>query len=372
MFGDHFGGMAGSIFVTTPPVIIPAAPVTNPITPPGPVNVFNVLAAFSARGATVLSGSTIQVPSPWGGGVVGQNKVSEDNNPLPRDRFIFDYDYYNRVPLIAGGVPVNRFTPGIEWAPLGNWASFQVRTPFAATITPDIQSDGQTTRRRAEFGDVNLIAKFLLICDDSLNVATGLAIDLPTARGTTVLAPDGTTAVRVNNSSVLLTPYVGYLLTPGGPFFFQNWFEFVFDATGSRVEANTGGLNEIGRLHQQSILEIDAQLGFWAYRCDCFASYVRGLAPFVELHYNSSMGRSDLVAANGFQVGLPDTAFGELNLSAGVVAQVSNNCLLEFGAVVPLRGHTDRSFDYQLGIRGTVFFGQTAYHRNYVGATSGF
>src|SRR5262249_22272342 len=35
------------------------------------------------------------VPSPGGGGAVGRTKIADDNSPLPRDRVLFNYDYFN-------------------------------------------------------------------------------------------------------------------------------------------------------------------------------------------------------------------------------------------------------------------------------------
>src|SRR5262245_1291353 len=47
--------------------------------------------------------ATVLVPLPSGGGVVGRTKISEDNSPLPRDRVIFNVDYYNNALLTPNG-----------------------------------------------------------------------------------------------------------------------------------------------------------------------------------------------------------------------------------------------------------------------------
>jgi hypothetical protein len=309
---------------------------------------------------------TLLVPVPTGGGVVGLQKVSEDNNPLPRDRFIFNYDYFDNVPLTPHGVSVNRFSPGFEKTFFDRRASVEVRVPFAATLSSDILADGVTNTNRAELGDVHITLKGLAYRSDSLYVAGGLAFDIPTADGTRVLLSDGTTLVRVRNDSLLMTPYLAYLWVPNNRLFFQNWYQFVFDTNGDMVQVNGdgSGLTNIGRLHQQSLLEIDAQLGYWVYQSNDSSSFVRAAAPFIELHYNSTMGKSDMEQGGGFSIGFDNSHFDELNMSTGVTTWLRNNLLLSAGATFPLKGHDDRSFDYQLGIRASLFFGPTARYLN--------
>jgi hypothetical protein len=337
-----------TFFVTSTPVLIPS---------------------FSTSSA-----STLFVPNPAGGGAVGLTKMSDGNNPLPRDRVFFDYDYFNNAPLSANGVNVNRFAPGFEKAFFDGLASLQVIVPFASTLSSDINADGPSNTSRAELGDVYLALKGLLYRGDALNVCAGLGVDLPTADDTRVLTSDGTTVLRVRNDAVLLTPYFAYLLTPNDRLFFQNWFQFVFDANGNPVEAQggLGGLQNFGNINLQSLLEIDAQLGYWLYRPGDGAGRLRGLAPFVELHYNSTMGGADVVQAGGFTVGPAVGHFDELNLTAGVVAQIGDHFQLAVGAAAPLRGHDDRSFDYQIGVRGSLFFGPTARDRSRAASPSSF
>src|SRR5581483_8758645 len=115
----------------------------------------------------------------------------------------------------------------------------------------------------------------------------------------------------------------------------------------------------------------DAQLGYWVIRRqDC--SLLRGLAPFLELHYNSTLGRPDMIQAGAFALGAADQHIDELNLSAGVVSQLGDNFLLSVGAVVPMRSAPDRTFDYQIGVHGSYFFGPTARNRNRATPVSSF
>jgi hypothetical protein len=53
-------------------------------------------------------------------------------------------------------------------------------------------------------------------------------------------------------------------------------------------------------------------------------------------------------------------------------AQIGENFTLALGAAFPLKWGTDRSFDYQLGIRANWFFGPTARARSRATAVQGF
>src|SRR5262249_16621084 len=143
--------------------------------------------------------------------------------------------------------------------------------------------------------------------------------------------------------------------------FAQAWLQFGFDSNGNPVDVNADstGLRRAGRLNDPTLAQLDAQVGYWVYRAAESNSRLQGLAPFAELHYNSTVGGPDVVAANGFLVG--DLGrLDELNISAGLVAQIGDNVNLTLGAAAPVRGAPNRTFDYQIGLRGTIFFGPTA------------
>src|SRR5262249_20377071 len=306
--------------------------------------------------------------------VVGRTKISEDNNPLPRDRVIFDYDYFNSVPLTLGGVGVQRFSPGFEKTFFDRLTSIEVRVPFATTLDSDLNSGNMGSERATELGDVHITLKGLLYRSQEWNVAVGLGIDLPTASDTRVFFIDGTEIVRIKNEDVLLTPYFAYLWTPNDRLFFQNWFEFCFDPNGNPVAVNPDftTLRTVGRITDQTLMQIDAQIGYWIYRAEDSSRWLTALAPFFELHYNTTLNKADTVQGGAFVIGTTSGHFDQLNVSTGFVAQIADNFTLALGAAFPLKGGTDRSFDYQLGIRANWFFGPTARERSRATAVQGF
>jgi hypothetical protein len=304
---------------------------------------------------------------------VGRTKLSDDNNPLPRDRVFFDYDYFNRVPLTPAGQDVHRYTPGFEKTFFDQMASVEVRMPFAATLDSDQTLGATNDMRNAEFGNLHVTLKGLLYANPCLHVAAGLGIDIPTADDSRLFS-NNREFLRVRNEAVVLTPYVAYLVTPNDRLFFQNWLAFDLLTNGNSVIALPGSVDStnVGRLNDQNVLQIDAQLGYWLYKAEDHCAWVTALAPFLELHYNSSINDADGVQFSRFSLAPRSGHFDELNLSTGVVAQFGDNCTLALGAAFPLKEGTNRSFDYQLGVRANFFFGPTARNRSRATAVSGF
>lgn len=313
------------------------------------------------------------VPNPSDGGVVGRTKIADDNNPLPRDRFIFNYDYFNSVPLTANGWNVSRFSPGFEKTFFHRRTSVEVRFPFASTLDSNITQGLETSN--VEFGDIHMTFKGLLVASQTCNIAAGMGLSIPTADDVNVRLPNGSELVRVQNEAVILTPYLAGLWTPNPRLFAQAWTQFSFDANGSPVLVNPVGLGlvDVGRLSSQTLMQIDGQLGYWIVsRPGARGCELGGLAPFVELHYNTTLNEPDVINTDGVTIGSLGGRVDELNLTAGVAAQFGNNLLVNVGAVAPLRQDFDRFFDYQIGVRASYFFGPTARARDWATRISNF
>jgi hypothetical protein len=294
---------------------------------------------------------------PSGGGVVGRTKIADDNSPVPGDRAIFQYDQFGGTVLAPGGYDVYRFSVGGEMSLLDGWASAELRLPFASTLDP-IGSVGGLSNRATEFGNLNFVLKALALRSDALNLAGGVGISFPTAADAVLQDTNGTELLRVKNQSYLVTPFLAAQIIPATGWFAQAWVQVSFDMTGSDVLAAPNGMGpvtNVGRVYDQPLLQTDFQLGYWLIR-DETASGLRGLAPFIELHYNRPFGTADSIFAPG--VALPGgSGFNEVNLSVGAAALIGSNLLVNVGMAFPLREGTDRFFDYQLGIRANWFFG---------------
>lgn len=301
------------------------------------------------------------VPTPGAGGTVGLLKVAEDNSPFPRDRIIYTYDYFNNVPIGFGGLPVNRFQFGFEKTFFDGRMSFEVRAPFASTLSSSSALNGDTLGM--EFGNVRLLAKALFFQRSKINISGGLGISLPTAEDISVGDGTGTELVRVNNRSCQLAPFIAGIWTPNERLFAQSWYGFTFDTGGNGVQVNPaifGVGPNIGSLTSPTLMTFDTQIGYWLFLSQ--QGLVRGVAPFIELHYSGDVGQGTLLQVNNFAIG-DVTTYQEFNLTAGITTRLGQNTTLAVGAAAPLLGQSGRTFDAQIGVRLNWYFGYTARQR---------
>ena len=320
----------------------------------------------------------VSVPSPASGGVVGRTKIADDNSPMPRDRLIFSFDYFNNVPLIDGGFDVYRYNLGFEKTFLDRRASIQVLFPIASTLDSNLTSNDDSIigSRNTEFGNMSIALKYLFARNENWNFAGGLGFSLPTAPGTNLSGINGTPILEIKNQSVILTPYVAALFTPTKNFFAQSWMAWGFDTNGNTVNGFQNGnssFQKVGKLNNTSFMQVDAQIGYWVINPDdSNRRNLRGLAPFLELHYNGSMGDYDTVQSGMLSIRDNLGNYNELNLAAGFVTQIRDDLNVNIGAVVPLTGTFDRHFDYQVGVHVNYFFGATQKARYANRDVSGF
>jgi hypothetical protein len=323
------------------------------------------------------------VPLPGGSTLVGRVKLSEDNSPLPRDRFIFSYDHFDNVPLTGNGFTVNRFQFGVEKTFLdGRW-SFEFRMPFSGTVaSTNVQGFevGHT-----EFGNVRFALKRIFSQNQVLTTTSGIAVTLPTADDQVLLSSvadrNGSNFLyRFENEQVTVEPFVAAIYTPNQRLFAQTWGSINFDVSGGELSYNKTafeGTDGIGRVRFYDIpfLSVDQQVGYWLIQRDY--GTLRGLAPFVELHWNYAIAQRELLNEvnkrlpnNGLSVG--SVADHELNLIAGVLTQVGDNLNLSIGASAPLLQRPNRTFDAQVGVRASYLFGRTARARNPIYSISSY
>jgi hypothetical protein len=307
--------------------------------------------------STVRVPVAIHVPSPSDGGVVGRVKVADDQSPLPRDRLILNYDYFDGARLTERGLPVNRYIVGFEKTFFDGSASAEVRVPFADTLnsTLTVGSDD----RSAELGNVLTTLKYVVFQDDDNVASIGLAVSLPTADGIHVRRRDGSDVLSIPNHSIGLTPFVGVMHLPNDRTFIQAYAAISFDSNGTAVHVDpvlTGlGSSRIGSIRDADLLQLDVQLGYWLINEP--AGFLRRFAPFVELHSNEEIGDSEIASTGDLFIGNLAGRLHELNMSAGFLSQLGDDFLLTTGIVVPLKGGDDRAFDYQVGVRANWFFG---------------
>jgi hypothetical protein len=297
-------------------------------------------------------------PASAGAAVVGTVKLAENTSPLPRDRVFLNYSSFDGTTL-PGGPTVNRFTPGFEKTFLDQLMSVEMRFPFAATISPDLLFDNGAVNTVDDvvFGNLSAVFKGLLYQNDVWAYSAGLQVAVPTAPELSITLLDGSRILLIENESVHLMPFLGALYTPNERLFMQAFLQLDVDANGNPVAINPGmqGLREIGRINDVTFLYADLNLGYWLYRSE--ETWLTGFAPSIELHYNTSLEQSEVLASQGFLIGSVRKQVSNLNLTAGCYFEIGLDSTFVLGYTAPLGNGSDQQFDGELRAFFTHRFG---------------
>jgi hypothetical protein len=296
--------------------------------------------------ATPHSGPTVPVA-----GGDRRTKIAEVNNPFPRDRFLFTYNYFNN-PLIdinENARDLSRYMFGFERTIFNRRQSVEVRLPFAGALnSTQVGYSPDTTA--TEFGNVSLTYKRLLFNNGRLAAAAGTTVVFPTGDSATIINNGANlpfNTATFENEAVHTQPFLGLACTPTSRIFNLFFVAVDIDAGGNEVIID----NVRSIVDDQTLLFLDYTFGFWAYR-NPRAALIRGIAPMVELHYTSTLQDIDPgpvpVPVN---VGVPrsgifvDNRRDLLNMTGGIHARIGRSSTLRFAAALPMRGNTDRFFD---------------------------
>ena len=145
---------------------------------------------------------TIEIP-PGGGLSVKRFKIAENNSPIPRDRYYFDYRFFRDVQGAFGDV--SRFIFGFEKTFLDGLMSFDVRVPFMKTLESE-QIAGEIAGRGSEFGNLAAVWKSVLYTEPGFLMSGGLGVSIPTANDGRLFLLDGTQILVTENESVHFAP----------------------------------------------------------------------------------------------------------------------------------------------------------------------
>lgn len=306
-------------------------------------------------------GSRTLVPAPHT--TLGRVKITENMNPLPQDRLVFDYSYFHNVPLADSGIGVHRFTPGFEKTIWNGMASLELRIPMGVSLDSNIQSDGSTNTNHAEFGDLTLTYKGLLWRCRHWVVSTGLSVSIPTADDTYLYnSLTSQKLLRIKNETCHLLPFLAFQHTPNDYWFTQLYYQIDVDANGSGVYDNPElglGKEELrysGRIRDMTYQYLSASLGYWVYRNHCRCPRVHGLTGMNlvgEIHWTRSLDRGravDIRDANGTTVYRVNNGRGDCNLvnaTIGTHLIFNHRTNLGIAYAVPLTSK-HRQFDGEL------------------------
>lgn len=286
----------------------------------------------------------IGVVVPSGGVAVRRLKISENNSPLPRDRFIANYNFFNDV--IGGIGDVNRYTFGFEQTLFNESSSIQFLLPFASTLAAD-QVAGGTIAKNTEFGDVSLVFKTMLVERYEYVLAAGVGLTLPTGSDARVFNTTGDEIIHIDHASIHVSPYLALLRAYDSGWYWQTFLQMDIDTNGNEVQADlmATNLQYAGVLQEQNLLFADLGIGYQ------FNELVDGGSPAIaatgELHYATTLQDSDVVQTGGLDIRNPTNRFDVLNLTLGLNVQTHQGISIRPAMVIPLRSGDDEHFDYE-------------------------
>jgi hypothetical protein len=286
----------------------------------------------------------LNLPSPGSGGLVGIQKLVENSSPIPRDRLFFNYSMFQNVGFTPSGIDVNRFVFGFEKTFLNQMCSFELRAPFASTLSSD-QVSGRTGATNTEFGNLTMYGKVLLSSGQNYAVGGGLGVAVPTADNINVSDPNGNSIVQLQNRTVSILPYLGGVYTPNSQLYTQAILQLYTPTSGNPALVNAGnGLTQVGNLNDPNWIFASFNAGYWVYRT-APTERLSGIAPQIELHYNKTLNTTDGINAGAFHLGSSLNNIEMINMVAACNFEMYGRSYVSVAYVAPVTGGPDRFFD---------------------------
>ena len=280
----------------------------------------------------------------------------------------FSYNHFQNVfqlsetPLFPPGPtlirqqPIDRYTIGAEKTFYDGWTSVEVRMPMLGTFDTQLQSVGMTG---GNWGNLTFVLKSLLYMDNATAIGAGMSIETPTGSSTTTRI--ATTQLQFLNQATHLSPYIGFVWSPGDPrwgwgngLFLTGFAQIDIDTVGNTVNVlgPTGSPSSaLGKLTDQNLGFLDLGGGYWLFR-DPYARALDGAGRRgrAALHDNAARRRPDRWFPGGNPVVLNATGnrFDVLNGTIGVQALMFDASSFRVAGVFPIGNEDRRLFDSEL------------------------
>ena len=293
--------------------------------------------------------------SPGGGVSFRRIKLAEGNSPLPTDRWIMNYSFFNDVLQVGD---VNRYTLGFERTFDEGLKSIELRLPIASTLSAD-QVAGPPLERSTQVGNLSVSYKKIIGVRGPVLTCAGLGMALPTAADSRLVNDQQEELIRIDNQAVHLLPFVSWIWKGRDRLTWQAFLQLDVDASGNPVViAGSDGPAPAGRLRDATLMFID--LGFTYRWLENRDRLIRSVTPFAEIHYSGTLEDAPGIAFGGpgqFQIDLdaPGRRYHVVNFSLGAHLQMGERLFVRPGIVIPLRERDlDRQFDYEVGVQISV------------------
>ena len=334
---------------------------TAPATVTDPVSGTPFTATPASATLSAVAGTTT-TPSL---GNVGLLKMASGGSPIPRDRFFFNYNYFESVPL-ANTASVNQFVPGFEKTLMNGLMSVEARFPFAATLDNDVNVNGSTGTSTGQIGDISVALKSIFSQSDNWLLSGGLQLVLPTAEDLSYSVTDGASTrefIRIENEAVHVMPFLGASYVADGGLFLQGFFQIDVDANGMPVFANSspfgsGTMSQVGSVNAATMMYLDVSAGYWLVQEPADStSTLTAIMPLLELHLSRSLTDSDSVNFSPLgSLGREDN-FQLLNTTFGMVFEFQHNTTISAGYATAIPGGQDDDFEGEFRLHVSHRFG---------------
>ena len=293
---------------------------------------------------------------PRGGAAVRLVKISENFSPQPRNRVYVTHHFFNDA-LDGSFGDVNRYAFGFEHLFGEDLWSFELRAPFAHTLSSD-QIDDPVSSKDTEFGNITMLVKKTIWSNQQTLLSTGLGVTVPTADDVRLFRPsDRRLILEVDNRAVHLLPFLGLIHTPNEHLFIQGFTQLDIDTSGNPARGDLMAMNlqPLGVVQDPTLLFLDLSIGYWMCE-DSSRPWITGFAPVVEVHYATTLNDSDLIQRSGFQIGDLSRRYDILDFTFGMHFEFKEQFSLRPGVVVPLRGGDDQPFDYEVFLQANLTY----------------
>ncbi|QDV37164.1 hypothetical protein [Tautonia plasticadhaerens] len=313
VFGDSIGTGVLQFFPERPQ---PPPPLPRPPLPPRPPSPFE-----PARSAAL-------VPS------IRAIKISENQSPAPRNRLIYQFNYYDdvngsvndrfRSPI--SDVNVYRHIFGFEKTFFDGMTSVGMRLPLnTITANSPLRGVGQT---ETELGNLEIFGKYVLYSDPANGrlLSTGLAVSPSTGpsrfAGASYLEPLNSTTIQ---------PFVGGIYR-AGRLFVQGFFSLDIPFNSNNV----------------TMLYNDYAFGYFLYESANPDQFLSSIVPIFEVHVNTPLNHRGVRLDD--PAGTPDF----VNLTYGTSFQFGRRARLLGAIVTPVTG--PRPFDLEVIAALNVYY----------------
>jgi hypothetical protein len=244
--------------------------------------------------------------------------------------------------------------------------SLEFRFPFGSGLNGDQVVDPTANNVSNEIGNIAFALKGLLLQRETVALSAGLGLVLPTGPDTNLFgAGNQGLVMTMENEAYYLQPFLGLWYNPDDQFFAQFAAQLDFDAHGNPVNFVAAGGPQDGVIQDQTLLFLDASFGYWLFHYPNSGGIITGVAPMIELHYNTTLEDSDIVdstdvdPAGSFVTGTITNFRGRLdvmNLTGALRLELAGTSYLTFFGVAPLRSGDDQLFDVEFGVQFSRFY----------------